>query len=96
MTDHGFDRRFGRRMFRRMRLAGLTDVGAEGRVEMLNSGTALVRATCTQLRDTMARGGYVSDEEIERDVCALENDFSLMPSWILWTAWDRRAIDTCQ
>ena len=94
MTDHGFDRRFGRRLYRRLRAAGLTDVGAEGRVEMLhrgNAGTALVRANWTQLRDQMVDRAYVTGADVERDLAALDDADFMMPSSVLWTAWGRRA-----
>src|SRR5215218_1537769 len=40
MADRGFDRRFGRRLFGRLRAAGLGEVGAEGRLEMLHRDAA--------------------------------------------------------
>jgi SAM-dependent methyltransferase len=93
MADRGFDRRFGRRLFGRLRGVGLTDVGAEGRLEMLDrdaAGASLVRANWRQLRGAMVDGGYVSPEEIDSDLARLDASDFMMPSSILWSAWGRR------
>lgn len=93
MADEGFDRRFGRRLFGRMRTAGLVDVGAEGRVEMLQrgtAGTALVRANWMQLRTRMVEAGYASAVDVDRDLACLDTAAFAMPSSILWTAWGQR------
>ena len=94
MAERGFDRRFGRRLYARLRGAGLCDVGAEGRLEMLDrgaAGTALLRANWRQLRDTLAAGGYVAAADVDRDLARLDDPAFLMPSSVLWTAWGRRA-----
>jgi len=94
MADRGFDRRFGRRLFGRLRAAGLGEVGAEGRLEMLHrdaAGTALVRANGSQLRGEMVAGGYDRADDVDRDLARLDDADFMMPSSILWTAWGRRA-----
>ncbi len=93
MADHGFDRRFGRRQFARMGGAGLTDVGAEGRVEMLHhsaAGIALLRANWTQLREQVVIGGYVKRDAVQHDLDLLDAPDFMMPSSLLWTTWGRR------
>jgi SAM-dependent methyltransferase len=61
MTDHGFDRRFGRLLFGRLRAHGLIDVGAEARMVMVQGGSpgaSLLRANYRQLRGTLVDAGY--------------------------------------
>ena len=93
MTDHGFDRRFGRRLFGRLRAAGLIDVGAEGRVQMLHcesAGVALIRANAQQLRGELINAGYATASQIDRDLARMDESDFMMPSSTLWSAWGRR------
>ena len=93
MTDHGFDRRFGRRLFSRLRGAGLIDVGAEGRVQMLqreSSGVSLIRANAQQLRGELIDAGYGTASQIDRDLARMDDPDFMMPSSTLWSAWGRR------
>jgi len=93
MADNGFDRRFGRLLFGRLRAAGLVDVGAEGRLTMLDRGspgTSLIRANCEQLRDAMVGAGYVTAEEVDRDIARMDDADFMVPSSIIWTAWGQR------
>jgi SAM-dependent methyltransferase len=93
MVDHGFDRRFGRLLFGRFRDAGLMDVGAEGRLTMVHRGSpgsSLVRANWEQLRGAMIDAGYVTSDEVDRDVARLDDPGFMMPSSVLWSAWGQR------
>lgn len=94
MVDHHFDRRFGRLLFGRFRDAGLIEVGAEGRLTMVHRGSpgaSLVRANWEQLRDAMVDAGYVTSDDVDRDLARLDDPDLRMPSSILWSAWGRRA-----
>jgi SAM-dependent methyltransferase len=94
MRDRGFDRYYGRRLFGRFRGLGLTEVGAEARMFMLQSGSpgaALLRANYEQLHGALIESGYVTEPEFQNDVSRLEDSSFLMPSSIMWTAWGRRA-----
>ena len=93
MTDRGFDRRFGRRLFARMRANGFTSVGAEARLEMLrrdSAGVSLSRANYRQLREQMIDASYVTAEEVDADLARLDDEDFMMPSSILWSVWGQR------
>ena len=93
MANRGFDRRFGRRLFAHLRAQGLADVGAEGRLFMVQGGSPgadLVRANCEQLRRAMIDGGDVTAREIDHDLARLNEPQFMMPSSIMWAAWGRR------
>ena len=93
MEDRGVDRTFGRRLFGCLRVMGLENVAAEGRTFMWPAGSPgplLMRANYEQLRADMVSGGYVTANEFEEDLAALDGPEFLMPSPILWAAWGRR------
>jgi len=93
MADRGFDRRYGRRLYARLRQTGFVDVQAEGSVFMVQGGspgTALVRANYEQLRATLVEKGYVNDDQITADLARLNDADFVMPSSIMWTACGRR------
>jgi SAM-dependent methyltransferase len=93
VDEHGVDRKFGRRLFGRLRALGLDRVAAEGRTFMWGSGSpgpTLMHANYEQLRAEMITAGYVTQQEFDQDVAALDDSSFLMPSPILWAAWGRR------
>lgn len=93
MTARGFDRRFGRRLFARMRAKGFANVGAEGSLEMLrreSAGVSLIRANYSQLRDQMIDAGYIKAAGVDRDIAWLDDENFMMPSSILWSVWGQR------
>lgn len=93
LEAHGADRRFGRRLFGRLRDLGLTDVCAEGRTFMwpyASAGACLARANYEQLRDEMIAEGYLTADEFERDMRHFDDPAFLMPSPVLWAVWGRR------
>ncbi|HTE45024.1 MAG TPA: methyltransferase domain-containing protein [Gemmatimonadaceae bacterium] len=94
MEDRGVDRTFGRRLFGCLRGLGLENVAAEGRTLMWpasSPGPLLMRANYEQLRADMIASGYITADEFEADVAALEHPEFLMPSPILWAAWGRKS-----
>jgi SAM-dependent methyltransferase len=96
MIDHGFDRRFGRLLFGRLCASGLTDVGAEARMVMVQGGSpaaSLLRANYRQLRGQLVEAGYVTEPAVDHDLARLDDPAVLMPSSILWAAWGRRPLD---
>ena len=96
MADRGFDRRFGRRMFRQFRDCGLSDVAAEARMFMCaggSPGATLIRANLEQLRDALIDGGYVTRSRFAEDIAALDRPDFVMPSSILWSVRGRRPLD---
>jgi len=93
LEDGGVDRRYGRQLFERFRAHGLADVGAEGRVFMLQGGSpgaALVRATYELLRGPMIDSDYITPQQFDKDITSLDDPDFLTPSSILWAAWGRR------
>ncbi len=91
--DGGVNRRYGRLLFRQLREHGLTNVGAEARVFMLQRGSpgvSMLRANYEQLRTAMVDGNYITPRQFEEDLAQLDNPYFMMPSGILWSAWGRR------
>jgi len=94
MADRGFDRRYGRKLFRRFQACGLTQVSAEARMFMCpggSAGTLLLRANIEQLREALIEGGYVSAQTFADDVAAFARPDFLMPSSTLWSVRGCRA-----
>lgn len=93
LEDGGVDRRYGRRLFGRLRAHGLVDVGAEARIFMWecgSAGVAMLRANFEQLRDPMISGNYITQQQFEDDLARLVDEDFTVPSGILWSAWGRR------
>jgi SAM-dependent methyltransferase len=93
MADRGFDRRYGRLLFARLRAQGFVDVDAEGSVFMIRHGSpgaALVRANCEQLRKELVEQDYIAGDAIDCDLTRLDEADFVMPSSIMWTAYGRR------
>lgn len=89
----GVDRRYGRLLFGRFRALGLAGVGAHAYMSMVQPESpiaTLLRASYERRRDAMIDGGYITDEEFDRDLARMEADDFMMPSPIMWTAWGRR------
>lgn len=91
MAQRGVDLSYGRTLPRRLRGAGLVNVGADAYFPM--SGpvcTMLEEATVTQIRDRLVTAGLASDEEIDRHlatVAAGRLDLATSP---MISAWGRK------
>jgi SAM-dependent methyltransferase len=93
MDDRGVERRFGRMLFERLQSLGLVAVDAEARMSMWQCGSpgcSLMRVNFEQLREAMISGGYITEQEIVRDIAQLEDALFTTPSPIMWAAWGRR------
>jgi SAM-dependent methyltransferase len=93
MEDRGVHLRYGRLLFGRLRAHGLSKVGAEGRVVMSHSASAvatLTRANYEQLRQLLIDGNYITRQQLEQDLARLDDADFMMPSPVLWSAWGRR------
>jgi SAM-dependent methyltransferase len=93
MDSCGIDRKFGRRLFGRLRAHGLVDVTAEGHTFMWHNrspGISLLRSNYEQLRSTMIDAGYITETEFNQDLAGLDDPDFMMPSPIMWTAWGRQ------
>jgi len=94
--DQGVDKRYGRALFARFREIGLTELGAEARLVMVQAGSwgaRLLRASYERRRRAMIDAGYVTDEEFDADLARLEAVDFMMPSPLMWTAWGRRPLE---
>lgn len=93
MAGCGFQRRYGRLLFKCLREHGLVSTGAEARMFMVTSGSpgaALQRANWEQLRSAMIDAGYITEREFEKDLSRLDDANFMMPSSILWASWGLR------
>jgi SAM-dependent methyltransferase len=93
MDESGVNRTFGRSLFGRLRALGLVNVAAEGRTFMWSSGSAgpsLLQANYEQLRTGMIDRGYLTEQEFDQDIAALQDPGFVMPSPVLWGAWGSR------
>jgi SAM-dependent methyltransferase len=93
MSDRGFDRRFGRTLFARLRAHGLVGVGAAASGVMIQGGSpgaSLLRANWEQLRQDVIDAGYVTEPEFDEDLARLDDLDFIIPSAIMWTAWGQR------
>lgn len=87
--DGGVDRRYGRKLFARLRSHGLTQVSAEAQVFMFRGGSAgasLLKANLEQLRTPMIDRHYITAREFDEDFARLDDPDFMTPSGILWSA----------
>jgi hypothetical protein len=72
---------------------GLVDVNAEARLSVWHlgsPGTSMMRATFEQLREALIEGGYITQQQFDRDIASLDDPALMAPSPLMWTAWGRR------
>lgn len=97
--DRGVDGRYGRLLLGKFRELELKEITTEGRIFMVQKGSAaarLLRASYELRRSAMLRSGYLTEDEFDRDVEAMENSEFMAPSPILWTAAGRKGnCETC-
>ncbi len=92
LLRRGADLRFGRRLSGRFHAHGLTQIAAEGRLFMWESGsifTRFLRLTYEQVRDQIIGLGLITAADFAHDVAALETNYS-GPSPTMWSAVGRR------
>jgi SAM-dependent methyltransferase len=93
LGDYGAERRLGRLLVGRLRAHGLTGIGAEARMTMWqdgSSGALFMRAAYMQVRPAIIEAGYVTHQQFDEDMVALDAPGFMMPSPLMWTAWGRR------
>ena len=91
--DGGVDRRYGRKLFARLRAHGLSKVNAEARVFMFkggSAGAALLKANLEQLRTPMIERNYITAREFDEDIAQLDDADFITPSGVMWSAWGCR------
>jgi SAM-dependent methyltransferase len=92
MEKAGFDPRFGRRLVAELREAGLSDVEAEGRVQLISGGTpetAFYRLSLEALRQPLIDSGALSKEEAAEALARLDDPEAVYLSPIMVAAWGR-------
>jgi SAM-dependent methyltransferase len=92
-SDRRVDGRYGRLLFGRLRELGLTELGADGRISMVQSGSpaaSLLRASYELRRTAMIEAGYITEAEFDADLARMETADFMMPAPILWSVWGRR------
>jgi ubiquinone/menaquinone biosynthesis C-methylase UbiE len=93
MVERGFEAEWGRRLYRRFKAAGLTEVGMEGHLAVREGGslgTSLEAANFAQIRKEAVANGLVTDGEIDAVLTRLDApDFAVF-SPVMFTAWGRR------
>jgi SAM-dependent methyltransferase len=93
LSQKGVELPYGRILFGRLRALGLEDVSAEGRLSMWTQGSAganLLRSNFEQLREAMIQGGYITAQDLARDMARLDDPNFLTPSPTLWAIQGRR------
>ena len=97
--DRRVDGRYGRLLLGRFRALRLKEIAAEGRIFMVQKGSAaarLLRASYELRRTAMLQAGYLTERQFDRDIESMENSQFMMPSPILWTAAGRKGCcETC-
>jgi SAM-dependent methyltransferase len=89
----GVTGRFGRSLLRRLRAAGLEDIGVEGRAFVWPGGSAgamLSRLNYEQLRGAILATGKITEDEFAMDLAQLDDSEFEIRSPLLWSAWGRR------
>lgn len=91
MTDRGVDLAYGRTLPRRLREAGLADVGAEAYFPIAGpAAVELERTTVAQIRDRLIDAGLAGAAEVERHLRNLDDGVLDPATSPLVTAWGRR------
>jgi SAM-dependent methyltransferase len=91
MADRGVDLAYGRTLPRRLREAGLTDVGADAWFPITGPARIeLERATVEQIRDLLLAAGLATAEEIEQHLTNLSAGLLDVATSPMITAWGRR------
>jgi hypothetical protein len=91
MAERGVDLAYGRTLPRRLRAAGLRDVGADAYFPMTGPAcTLLEQATVTQIRERLVAAGAASDEEIDHHLAAVATGRLDLATSPMISAWGRR------
>jgi len=93
MRSHGVDHRCGRLLPGMLVANGLSEVGAEGQLNLFrgaSAGGAMLRANFMQMHDEMIATGHLTEEEFQADLAALDDPAAMWPHGVMWSVWGRR------
>jgi hypothetical protein len=91
MADRGVDLAYGRTLPRRLRAAGLSEVGADGYFPITGPACLeLERATIAQIRGRLVAAGLATDAEIDQHLEDLATGLLDAATSPMITAWGRR------
>jgi SAM-dependent methyltransferase len=91
MAERGVDLAYGRTLPRRLRAAGLLDVGADAYFPMTGPAcTLLEQATVTQIRERLVAAGAASGAEVDRHLAAVATGRLDLATSPMISAWGRR------
>jgi ubiquinone/menaquinone biosynthesis C-methylase UbiE len=92
MDDRGFEADWPRRLYGRLKTAGLTEVGMEGHLAVREGGSpgaSLDAANYAQVHTEAVAKGLITDAEIDAVMARLEAPDFAMFSPVMFTAWGR-------
>jgi ubiquinone/menaquinone biosynthesis C-methylase UbiE len=93
LESRGADPNYGRRLYGDLRAAGLAEVGAAGRVYMMQGGhpsAVLPRYTFERVRAPAVAGGLAGEAEFDAALAALADPMVTMMSHVMMAVWGRR------
>jgi SAM-dependent methyltransferase len=89
----GVDHAYGRRLYGDLRALGLMEIGAEGRVAMIQGGSAhaeMWRMSFSQVREPLAAAGSITSEEMDALLTLLADPSFAWMGMTVVAAWGRR------
>jgi ubiquinone/menaquinone biosynthesis C-methylase UbiE len=96
IETHGQPAGWGRKLYQRLRAAGLIEVGMEGHFAVWPGGSPRAqfdRATVEQVRVEAIARGLVTEDEIEQALALLQDPAIAFSSPVMFSAWGRRPAD---
>jgi SAM-dependent methyltransferase len=94
LTAAGFDWSYGQRLYGDLRVRGLTDMGAEGRVGVVQGDTPeaqFLRLTMEQMRDRLPATGWITADEVAAALVLLDDPEFIYQSAMMMAVWGRRS-----
>jgi hypothetical protein len=93
LARHGADANAGRRLYREFQTLGLVDIGAQGRVFMVQGGSANAEVwylTAQQVRDRMIEAELLTAKEMDDVLALLVNPQFVWMEGMVMVTWGRR------
>ena len=93
LTAKGVDLYYGRLLAHELKANRLVQVGVEATASLWggnSTGTTLLKLNFEEMREPMVNSGLITQEQFEADLKRIEEKDFLMPSPMMWTAWERK------